>query len=194
MKQAPPTLAPLLRSDLQGELLASLFLHPDDEHTLSDLARLLKAPLTTVHSEVERLAAGGLLEERRVGRARLVRASHTHPLAPSLTELLTLTYGPVAVLPELLRGLPGLERAFLYGSWAARRLGEAGPPPQDIDVLLVGPVARRAAAKAQGAATAALRREVNLTILDPGEWARPSSGFAATVKAGPLVPIDLHEA
>ena len=191
MKPQPPALAPLLRSDLQGELLAALFL-AEAEYTVSDLARHLGAPLTTVHAEVERLAAAELLAERRVGRARVVAADRQHPLAPSLTELLTLTYGPTAVLPPLLRGLPGRERAYLYGSWAARRHGEPGPQPADIDVLLIGRVPRRAAASVQAKAMEALRREVNLTVLPADEWESPSGGFATTVKASPLVELPLR--
>lgn len=191
MKPQPPALAPLLRSDLQGELLAALFL-AESEYTVSDLARHLGAPLTTVHAEVERLAAAELLAERRVGRARVVAADRQHPLAPSLTELLTLTYGPTAVLPPLLRGLPGLERAYIYGSWAARRHGEPGPQPADIDVLLIGRVPRRAAASVQAKAMEALRREVNLTVLPADEWESPSGGFATTVKASPLVELPLR--
>lgn len=191
MKPQPPVLAPLLRSDLQGELLAALFL-AESEYTVSDLARHLGAPLTTVHAEVERLAAAELLAERRVGRARVVAADRQHPLAPSLTELLTLTYGPTAVLPPLLRGLPGLERAYIYGSWAARRHGEPGPQPADIDVLLIGRVPRRAAASVQAKAMEALRREVNLTVLPADEWESPSGGFATTVKASPLVELPLR--
>ena len=189
MKQAPPTLAPLLRTDLQGDLLTALFLHPDEEFSLSDLARRLEAGLTTVHTEVERLAEAGLLTERRVGRARLVRANRDHPLTPSLTELLTLTYGPSAVLPSLLAGLRGLRRAYIYGSWAARRLGEPGPFPADVDVLVVGTVSSRAAAKVQATATEALRREVNLTVVDDEEWAEPTAGFTRTVKSGALVDV-----
>ncbi len=189
MKQMPPMLAPLLRSDLQGELLAAVFLYPDEDRTITDLARLLGAPLTTVHAEVGRLAAGGLLAERRVGRARLLSANTKHPLAPALTELLTLTYGPTAVLPGLLDGVDGVEEALLYGSWAARRLGEPGPFPQDIDVLLVGTISRRRAARLQAAAAARLRRDVNLTVLNPEEWEHPSTGFTRTVRAGPQVRL-----
>lgn len=130
MKVPRPSLAPLLRSDLQGELLAELFLHPERELTLTDLARLLEAPLTTVHAEIGRLADAGLVAQRRIGRARLVRAEPEHPLTPALTKLLTLTYGPTAVLPGLLTKVRGLEAAFVYGSWAARRLGEPGPFPR----------------------------------------------------------------
>lgn len=188
MKIAPPSLAPLLRSDLQGELLATLFLQ-DDEHSLSDLARLLGAPLTTVHTEVERLAEAELVTERRIGRSRMVRANPTHPLTPSLTELLTLTYGPMAVLPPLLADVAGLEQAYIYGSWASRRAGEPGPPPADVDVLLVGKVPRRTAARLQSAAMERLRREVNITVMDADEWASPTTGFATTVKASPLVAL-----
>lgn len=188
MKIAPPALAPLLRSDLQGELLATLFLL-GEEHSLSDLSRLLDAPLTTVHTEVERLAQAELVTERRLGRSRLVRANPAHPLTPALTELLTLTYGPAAVLPSLLADVPGIEQAYIYGSWAARRSGEPGPPPADVDVLLVGRVPRRTAARIQTAAMERLRREVNITVLDAEEWGSPTTGFATTVKASPLVAL-----
>ncbi|GAA4891590.1 ArsR family transcriptional regulator [Tessaracoccus lubricantis] len=193
MKQRPPAIAPLLRTDLQGELLAAVFLHPDREHTLTELAGLLDAGLSTVHAEVERLATAGLLLERRIGRARLVRCNPAHPLTPSLTELLTLTYGPPAVLPELLSRLKGLEAAYLYGSWAARRLGEPGPFPEDVDVLVIGAVTRRAAAKVQAEATAVLRREVNLTVLPRDEWDDPTTGFTRTVRDGALVPLPLSQ-
>jgi len=100
-----PVLAPLLRSDAQGELLALLFLHPDQECSLSEVARQVGASLPTAHAEVGRLVAAGLLGERRLGQARLVRASTDHVLARPLTELLELTYGSAAVLPDVLAGL-----------------------------------------------------------------------------------------
>lgn len=184
-------LAPLLRSDLQGELLAEIFLHPDEDRTLSDLARLLDASLTTVHTEVGRLSAAGLITERRVGRARLVAANTRHPLAPSLTELLTLTYGPEAVLPQLVRGIGGVDEALLYGSWAARRLGVPGPFPSDVDLLLVGDLSRRRAARLQAEATAALRMDVNVAVLSLDEWTTPTTGFSRTVREGPTVALEL---
>ncbi|MDO5678339.1 MAG: ArsR family transcriptional regulator [Propionibacteriaceae bacterium] len=191
MKKRPPAIAPLLRTDLQGDLLAALFLHPDREYTLTDLSELLDAGLSTVHGEVERLAEAHLVSERRIGRARLVRVNPEHPLTPSLTELLTLTYGPPAVLPHLLAKTKGLEEAFIYGSWAARRHGETGPYPEDIDVLLIGTVSRRAASRIQAEATELLHRDVNLTVLPRDEWDAPSTGFTKTVQAGPLVPLPL---
>lgn len=31
-----------------------------------------------------------------------------------------------------------MDQAYIYGSWAARYLGEPGPVPQDVDVLAIG--------------------------------------------------------
>ena len=42
----------------------------------------------------------------------------------------------VAFEPRL--GLAGIERAVIYGSWARRYQGEAGPLPQDVDLLVIG--------------------------------------------------------
>jgi hypothetical protein len=39
MKQPSPLLLPILRSGFQGELLAWLFLHPEQEYPLTELAR-----------------------------------------------------------------------------------------------------------------------------------------------------------
>ncbi|MFT3887719.1 MAG: winged helix-turn-helix domain-containing protein [Arachnia sp.] len=170
MKQPPPTLSPLLRSDLQGDLLSALFLAPDEENSLTDLARRLGAGLTTVHTEVERLATAGLVIDRRVGRARLVRANVAHPLAPALTQLLTLTYGPETLLPRLLRTVRGIERAYLVGPWAARRAGTPGAFPERLDVVLVGDVPSRAAARVAATASRALQRDVRVTVFSRAEW------------------------
>ena len=43
--------------------------------TQTELANLIKTPLTSVLREVDRLADAGLITERRVGRARLLQAN-----------------------------------------------------------------------------------------------------------------------
>jgi DNA-binding transcriptional ArsR family regulator len=191
VKSAVPVLAPLLRSDAQGELLALLFLHPEQEYSLSEVSRRVGSSLPTVHAEVGRLVAAGLLQERRLGQARLVRANSEHILARSLTELLQLTYGPTVVLPDVLASLPGVREVFVYGSWAARRLGEPGDAPRDVDVVLVGTTARTRLLDAGDEAGRRLHREVNITRISPAVWDAGEDPFVMTLKARPLVPIYL---
>ena len=110
-----PVLSPLLRSDAQGELLALLFLLRDEEFSLSEIARRVGVSLPTVHAEVGRLVATGLLVERRLGQARLVRVNPEHVLVRPLTEL---ELNSVDVAVPLVRGgysgspapVPGVRR------------------------------------------------------------------------------------
>jgi DNA-binding transcriptional ArsR family regulator len=189
VKPAVPVLAPLLRSDAQGELLALLFLHPAQEYSLSEVARQVGASLPTVHAEVGRLVAAGLVTERRLGQARLVRASTDHVLVRPLTELLELTYGPAAVLPDVLAGLTGVREAFVYGSWAARRLGEPGAAPRDVDVVVVGTTSQARLLEAAEVASRRLHREVNITRIAPAVWDASEDPFVKTLKSRPLVRI-----
>ena len=87
MRSDSPALAPTFRSRTQGDLLALMLLHPEQEWSISELARRVEAPLTTVQSEISRLASAGLLTTRRLGRSRLVRANPANPSVAPLTQL-----------------------------------------------------------------------------------------------------------
>ena len=71
MRTPPPALLPLLRSHVQGELLALLYLHPDGEYSLTDAAKHIGVTPRAVHAEASRLVAGGLIADRRVGNPSL---------------------------------------------------------------------------------------------------------------------------
>ncbi|HET9655460.1 MAG TPA: helix-turn-helix domain-containing protein [Kineosporiaceae bacterium] len=193
VKSRVPVLAPLLRSDAQGELLALLLLHPESEYTLTEIARRIGVSLPTVHAEVARLVVGGLVTDRRVGQARLVRAVTGHVLFRPLAELLELTYGPVAVLPDVLAGVGGVREVYLYGSWAARRAGEPGDPPRDVDVLVVGATPRDVLLELGERAGRRLHREVNVTRVAPKVWDAGEDPFVRTLKSRPLIPVPLVE-
>ncbi len=185
---------PLLRTPLLGELLAWLYLHPDEQWSVTDLAKRFDMSQSAVSREADRLVESRLVAERRRGNLRLLQANLDGPLARPLTDLLALSYGPKAVLGDLLAGIPGIEEAYVYGSWAARYSGEAGPIPRDIDVLIVGHADDDAVFDAARAAERVLGREVNVRVVRPTTW-RSNSGdpFLASVHARPLVPIDIEE-
>ena len=84
--------------------------------------------------------------------------------------------------------IDGIESAFLYGSFAARMLGEAGPAPHDIDVMVLGEPDVDAVYEACARIEAAVHRPVNPTILTPEEFAAPSA-FLDSVRSGPVVAV-----
>ena len=63
MRSAPSALLPILRSQVAGDLLALLYLHPEAEYSLTEAATAIGASLNAVHYE-----AGKLSVNRRVRR------------------------------------------------------------------------------------------------------------------------------
>ncbi len=190
--QVRSQLLPLLRTPLLGELLGWLYLHPDEAWSVTELARRFDVSQSTVSREADRLVEAELITEQRRGNLRLLQANLRGPLARPLTDLLALTYGPTAVLGELLAGVLGVDKAYVYGSWAARYSGEPGPVPNDIDVLVVGNADEDAVFEAARAAERVLGREVNMRRVSSRAWrARGDDPFLASVRSRPLVSIDL---
>ena len=192
MKSPVPLLAPILRSNMQGELLAALLLQPDREFTLSELAALTGAAHSQVHGEVTRLTTAGWALGRKAGRTRLIRAATEHSMYQPMVQILELSYGPLVVLPEILARVGKVREAYIYGSWAARYVGEAGSAPRDLDVLLVGSPSRREITAASADASARLGLEVNITRVDTRAWEHDDDGFVATVKARPHVALAIN--
>ncbi|MBB5790086.1 MarR family transcriptional regulator [Jiangella mangrovi] len=189
-----PSLLPLLRTQTQGVLLAWLYLHPEERHSLTDLARRLGVSVSTIHREADRLVEAGLLTDSHVGRSRLVQARTDTAVFQPLADLLAVTYGPIPVLTGLLSGFPGVLRAYVYGSWAARYQGHGGEPPNDVDVLVVGTPDRDDLYDVAAAARQQLGREVNIRQISAEVWDDPEpAGFVATVRSRPIVELDVRE-
>lgn len=188
-----PTLAPLFRSDAQGEILAQLFLNSDREFTISELARIANTPYASAHREVARIIGMGLATSKKRGQAVDVQVRRDTPFFGPLVELLSLTYGPAVVIPREFQTIAGIDHAYIYGSWAARREGEVGDPPGDVDVLIVGNPARAQIHEAASKAGAALSREVNTRIVSSAAWeASDTDPFLRTLRERPLVSLDLQ--
>jgi len=68
------------------------------------------------------------------------------------------------------------DQVLIFGSWAARLSGEAGPPPGDIDVLVVGDTALRDEVYAAAErAEARLGRPVNPVLRSVDAWRHAAS-------------------
>src|SRR6266508_2935761 len=150
MRSSAPPLLPLLRSQVQGDLLALLYLRPDREYSLTEAAARIGASVKAVHQEASRLT-------------------------------------------DALAAVPGVERAFIHGSWAARYQGEPGPVPNDVDVLVIGTVDPDDLDEVARHAQRRLGRPVNIRRVRPASWRRPDPGdpFLGSVRERPLVELHL---
>jgi len=189
MKVAAPSLAPILRSDTQGRLLARILTDPDEEHSLTELVEWTGSSMPTVSREVDRAERAGLVISRKAGPTRLVRTNEDHPLYPAVRRLILGTYGPPAVIAETFADLAGAEAVVLFGSWAARYLGQPGHAPNDIDVLVIGEVDLDAVHDAAEGAERQIGLPVQATARTRQAWLDAHDSFIREVRSRPLVTV-----
>lgn len=187
MREQPPLIAPVFRSDAQARLLAALLID-GSELSIRDLATRTGIAYATAHGELTRLLAAGILTEKLVGRSRLISGNPASPLVKPLREILLIVAGPVALLSEALGNIDGVERAFIFGSFAARARGFEGVAPNDIDLMVVGTPDAAAVYEACRHVEASVGRPINPTILTRAEF-EPASGFLESVRSNPILPI-----
>ncbi|HEY5848450.1 MAG TPA: ArsR family transcriptional regulator [Microlunatus sp.] len=189
MRTRSAALLPLLRSEVQGEVLALLLLHPDESYTVTSVANTVHRPMQSIQKEISRLVDAGILDDRKVGNMRYVQANTAGALYAPLAELMALTYGPEPVLRDLLAAMPQVQEAYIYGSWAARRTGEPGPVPVDIDVIVIGSSPTSVLDEVAERAESELHRPVNIRRVAPEDWAAAGSGFLQELQSRPLIPL-----
>ncbi len=187
MRTRAPILAPVFRSEGQARLLAELLLG-GEELSISEVAERAGVAYATVHGEVEHLLAAGILRERKAGRTRMISGNPKSPLVAPLREILLVSTGPVVLLSEELSTIEGVNRAFLYGSFAARSQGIDGGAPSDIDVMVIGDPDVDVIYDACSRVEEQVGRPVNPTILSEEEFAA-DSGFLRSIRSHPIVPI-----
>ena len=189
MKVPASSLAPILRSDAQGRILARLLADPEASHSLSDLAAWAKSSMPTVSREVRRAEQAGIVTTRKVGPVRLVRAEVGHPLFDALRCIILATYGAPMVIAEEFADVSGVDAVLLFGSWAARYLGEPGRAPNDIDVLVIGSADRDEVDEAAERAERRIGISVHGTVRSRVQWDSADESFIQEVKSRPTLIV-----
>lgn len=189
MKVPAPSLAPILRSETQGRILARLLADPTQNYNLTELVEWAGSSMPTVQREVGRAEKAGILTSRKAGPTRLVQANTDHPLFAPLSQVILATYGPPAVIAREFAAIDNAEAVLLFGSWAARYLGQPGREPNDIDVLVIGSPDRGVVDDAAERAERAIGLPVQATVRSRQQWTTGDDSFIREVKSRPFVVV-----
>jgi predicted nucleotidyltransferase len=162
-------LSSLLFSDYRRRVLGLLLLNPDKSYHVRELARLTGTAAGTLHKELTKLTAGGVLQRQEVGNQVRYSANRDCPVFEELASILRKTSGLADVLAAALSPVQSrIVLAFVFGSLAR---GEQ-QSKSDVDVMLVGNLGFSEAVRALHSAQATLQREINPVVYSPEEFCR----------------------
>jgi predicted nucleotidyltransferase len=180
---------PIFRTSLQARLLALLLTNPDRTWRAPEIAARLGTSPVNVQRELRRAVAEGLLTRESVGRTFLYRAATESPLYDALRTLLERTVGVESELREALKDMPGVQAAFLHGSYAQ---GTRISPESDVDVLVLGSPNPHELRKRLRDVEQRVGREIDVLAYTPDEFAalaRAGNSFANQILKGPVQPL-----
>lgn len=159
--------ANLLFPGYRRQVLALLYLRPEEALHGREIARRTGLPSGTLTRELSRLADAGLLKRETRGNQVIYSANRASPIFEELASILRKTSGIADVLAEALSTRVGaISVAFVYGSMAR---GEE-VASSDIDVLVVGTVSLREVSSRLNPLQPILGRDINTKIYRPDEW------------------------
>lgn len=188
MRTAAPSIVPLFRSEMQLRLLALLLLQPERRWTLQELAGTLGAPGSSVHRELGRAEASGIVLRDASGRAHRFTAATEDSFYEPLVLLLRRSVGVEGALRAVLSDRPDVLAAVIYGSWAS----DSRRPDSDVDVLVVGDADLRDLRRRLRPIGKSVGRTLDLTVLAPDEFRRlvhDRSSFAQRILEAPTTPL-----
>lgn len=123
-----------LKSEITQKLLNFFFLNPEESLYVNELARKLFLDKRNLMKKVKELESDGLLISEEKGNLKLLKINREYPLYDEYRKIVLKTVGVEAQLKRIIVNITGVEKAIIFGSYAADKM-EAH---SDIDLLVVG--------------------------------------------------------
>jgi hypothetical protein len=183
-------IADALFTRTQQRVLGLLYGNPSRSFYSNEIVRLSGVGIGTVHRELARLLASGLVTAGLIGNQKHYQANRAAPVFDELRGLALKTFGVADVLRAALAPLASRIRvAFIHGPVAAGVDAAAN----DVDVMVLSDyLAYGEVIAALGPAERSLGRGVNPSIYGRVEFMRRASeegGLLARAIHGPRIPL-----
>lgn len=178
----------LLPKTRQG-ILAATLVQPEKAWYVSELARRMGVPSSSLQRELQELTDAGILKSHRQGRMVYYQANPDSPFFPDLRGLLLKTAGLVDVLRAALKPLEAkITLAFVYGSIASGQERSES----DVDLMVIGSVSPQDLALTLRRTRERLGREINPTVYSVAELTKKRAAkdhFLSQVLASPRLIV-----
>ncbi len=155
----------LFSSGLRIKVLTYFFFHPGETIHIRGLAAALREPAGTVARELANLERGGILQSEAIGNQKHYSLDENNAILEELRSIFLKVSGAGSAIRDALGSVPGVEIAFIFGSYADGKATAAS----DLDLMIVGDTGEAAIAPLIAGIERHLGRPINYVLFPRNE-------------------------
>jgi len=169
----------LITSKIRARILMRLFLNPDRNAYLRELAKEFEVSPSQIKEELDNLNEVGLLNSEKGGRQINYSANTGHSLFPELHSMVKKAMGMDRILDSIVRRLGNLEKAFVIDDYAE------GKDTGLIDLVLIGDINQESLRDVVRKTEKYIQRKIRTLVFTSEEYADNKNLF----ETRPLLPL-----
>ncbi len=123
-----------MRSNITKVLLNYFFLNPGESLFVNEISRKLDLDKRNLVKKLKELEEAGIMVSESRGNQKIYSINRSYPLYEEYRKIVFKTIGIESKLKSMLKQMTGIEKAYLFGSYAK----DAMEAHSDIDLLVIG--------------------------------------------------------
>jgi predicted nucleotidyltransferase len=177
----------ITKSKTREKILQLYFSDPAKKYYLRQLEKLLELPVGNIRRELLALEKSGLFNKEQAGNQVYYFLNTDSAWFKDIKSIIFKTIGAEGVLKKELKKIKGINKAFIFGSFAKDKENTAS----DIDLMIIGRVDDDKLVVSISKLERVFNREINYHIFDEKEWEEKSKSdsFLKAVNKAPKIKI-----
>ena len=124
------------RSKTREAILALYFSHPEKKYYLRQLEKILHFPVQNIRRELINLEKNSIFKREKSGNQVFYFLNRKSPIYSDIRNIISKTIGIENQIRESLSGISGINKAFIFGSFADGTQDSLS----DIDIIITGDI------------------------------------------------------
>ena len=183
----------ITKSKTREAILELYFNHEGKKYYLRELERILHFPVQNIRRELLKLEKTGIFKREKSGNQVYYFLNIESPIFNDFKNIIAKTIGVENRLRVALSNLNGINKAFIFGSFADKTVDALS----DIDIMIVGDINEDALIEIISNLESKFEREINYHIFSKKEFIRKNQekdSFISRILSKPTISlIEDHE-
>jgi len=174
------------RSKTREAILALYFSHPEKKYYLRQLEKILHFPVQNIRRELINLEKNSIFKREKSGNQVFYFLNRKSPIYSDIRNIISKTIGIENQIRESLSGISGINKAFIFGSFADGTQDTLS----DIDIIITGDVDEDVLIEKISRLENKFEREINYHIYSEKEFRErrnEENSFISKILSKPII-------